>query len=83
MIDKPENIWENIKDDIDLDADDVYKTIIHTLILITVLIIVPLIIFLHTSFNNANELSFNVLFDSYTTIDKIYNKQNYGSIRNA
>ncbi|MCM1324191.1 MAG: hypothetical protein NC218_08510 [Acetobacter sp.] len=69
--------------ELDLDRDDVYKVVIHTTILILVLIILPLIIFLHTHFNNQRELSFNILFDTGTSIEKIYNKLNYGSIRNV
>lgn len=83
MIELKNDIWDKAKQDLDLDADDVFKTIIHTLILILVLIVIPLIIFLHTSFDSNRELSFNILFDSYTTIDKIHNKNVYGSIRNV
>lgn len=83
MIDNEFDKYLKTREKLDLDTDEVYKAFVHTLILILVLIVIPLLIFFHTNFNNTKELSYNILFDSYTTIDKIYNKCNYGSIRNV
>lgn len=69
--------------ELNLDMDEVYKTVANTLLLILVLIVIPLIIFISQLYKSGQEVSYFNNWDTNSLIEKIYNKQIYGRIRNV
>ncbi len=69
--------------ELNLDMDEVYKTVANTLLLILVLIVIPLIIFVSQLYKSGQEMSYFNNYDTNSLIERIYNKQIYGRIRNV
>lgn len=69
--------------ELNLDMDEVYKTVVNTLILILILIVIPLIIFLSQIYKTGQEVSYFNNCDTNSLIERLYNKQVYGRIRNV
>lgn len=71
------------KKELNLDMDEVYKTVTNTLILVLILIVIPLIIFLSQVYKTGQEISYFNNYDTNSLIERMYNKQIYGRMWNA
>ena len=77
---KPKGVGK-MKDD--LDKNEIYITIVNTLVLLLVFIIFPLILFIYQLGVRIQMMTDSVAYSDAPVIEKIYNKQIYGRIRNV
>lgn len=77
------NLWSKSSSEPTLDKDDVLQTILTTLILIMVTIVIPLAIYITEIIRTANMVTILNNYDTNPVIERMYNKQMYGRIRNV